>query len=66
MGRLFITIVGALGQWERETIGERVHLGQAQMVREGKYSPPYGYTLRDEMVSAFLICTTQETESAGL
>lgn len=50
MGRLFITIVGALAQWERETIGERSRFGQAQMVREGRYfghTAPYGYELCD-------------------
>jgi site-specific DNA recombinase len=50
MGRLFITIVAALAQWERENLGERVRFGQAQMVREGRYfgnTPPYGYDLRD-------------------
>lgn len=53
MGRLFITIVGALAQWERETIGERSRFGQAQMVREGRYfghTAPYGYELRDGLL----------------
>lgn len=50
MGRLFITIVAALAQWERENLGERVRMGQAQMVREGRYfghTAPYGYDLVD-------------------
>jgi site-specific DNA recombinase len=50
MGRLFITIVAALAQWERETIGERSREGQAQMVREGRFfghTAPYGYDLVD-------------------
>jgi site-specific DNA recombinase len=74
MGRLFITIVGALAQWERETIGERVYLGQAQMVREGKYfghTPPYGYALRDGMLfvhptEAYVVRTLFDLYLAGM
>ena len=50
MGRLFITLVAALAQWERENLAERVKLGMEQMVKERKRPggpPPYGYTLCD-------------------
>ncbi|KKX53507.1 recombinase family protein [Brevibacillus borstelensis] len=48
IGRLFITLVAALAQWERENLGERVKLGMEQMARERKRPggpPPYGYML---------------------
>ncbi|WP_312118460.1 recombinase family protein [Brevibacillus reuszeri] len=50
IGRLFITLVAALAQWERENLGERVKMGMGQMVRERKRPggpPPYGYDLVD-------------------
>lgn len=46
MGRLFITLVAALAQWERENLAERVRVNMEQMVYEGKRpgAPiPYGY-----------------------
>lgn len=50
IGRLFITLVAALAQWERENLGERVKMGMGQMVRERKRPggpPPFGYELVD-------------------
>jgi len=48
MGRMFITIVAALAQWERENMGERISFGFEEKARQGKipitYSP-FGYTL---------------------
>ncbi|MNW49078.1 DNA-invertase hin [compost metagenome] len=47
MGRFFITLVGAMAEWERGTISERVRFGVEQMVAEGKRPGgvlPYGYT----------------------
>ncbi|WJQ03258.1 recombinase family protein [Geobacillus stearothermophilus] len=46
MGRLFITLVAALAQWERENLAERVKFGIEQMIEEGKKPgghSPYGY-----------------------
>lgn len=48
MGRMFITIVAALAQWERENMGERISFGFAEKVRQGKYAlnfRPIGYDL---------------------
>jgi site-specific DNA recombinase len=50
IGRLFITLVAALAQWERENLAERVKFGQEQMVNELKRPggrPPYGFDLVD-------------------
>lgn len=50
IGRMFITLVGALAQFEREQLGERVKFGMEQMALEGKRpgaSVPFGYD--DEM-----------------
>jgi site-specific DNA recombinase len=46
MGRMFITIVAALAQWERENLGERVRMGMQEKARGGKWVinvPPFGY-----------------------
>src|SRR5690625_4111289 len=46
MGRLFITIVAALAQWERENLGERVAVGLEEKVNQGLFPggfSPYGY-----------------------
>ncbi|UGB31664.1 recombinase family protein [Metabacillus sp. B2-18] len=48
MGRMFITIVAALAQWERENTGERIAFGFAEKARQGKYPlnfRPIGYDL---------------------
>jgi site-specific DNA recombinase len=45
-GRLFITLVAALAQWERENLGERVRMGMQEKAKEGKFVisiPPFGY-----------------------
>lgn len=53
MGRFFITLVGAMAEWERGTISERVRFGVEQMVREGKRpggNRPYGYTQNEVLI----------------
>lgn len=52
-GKLFITLVAALAQWERENLAERVRFGMEQMVKEGKRpgaKMPFGYTKEGEIV----------------
>jgi site-specific DNA recombinase len=54
IGRLFITLVSALAQWERENLGERVSFGMQQKAKEGKWTvstPPFGYDLNDSILS---------------
>lgn len=48
MGRMFITIVAALAQWERENLAERVRMGMQEKARQGKWVinvAPYGYDI---------------------
>lgn len=48
MGRLFITLVAAIAQWERENTAERVRLGMEKKTKLGEWSggtPPYGYKI---------------------
>lgn len=51
MGRMFITIVAALAQWERENMGERIAFGFSEKARQGKWPmnfAPLGYDLNKE------------------
>ncbi|MEC2240188.1 recombinase family protein [Bacillus velezensis] len=49
-GRLFITLVAAMAQWERENLGERVKMGQVEKARQGQFSAPapFGFTKEGE------------------
>lgn len=47
-GKLFITLIASLAQWERENLGERVRMGMLQKAKEGKWAvsmAPMGYEL---------------------
>ncbi|AHN22729.1 recombinase family protein [Lysinibacillus varians] len=45
MGRMFITIVAAIAEWESANLGERVVMGQIEKARQGEWAaqPPYGF-----------------------
>lgn len=43
MGRMFITIVAAIAEWESANLGERVKMGQIEKARQGKFSAPSPY-----------------------
>lgn len=50
VGRMFITIVSAIAQWERENLGERISFGLAEKAQQGKYPnglPPFGYKVEN-------------------
>lgn len=49
MGRFFITLVGAMSQWERENLSERVKMGMERRFMEGKRlgHAPFGYDMVD-------------------
>jgi site-specific DNA recombinase len=61
MGRMFITLVAAMAQWERENLGERVRMGQIEKARQGKYSAkaPFGFNKNEDDV---LIINKDEKE----
>jgi site-specific DNA recombinase len=52
MGRMFITLVAAMAQWERENLGERVRMGQIEKARQGKYSAkaPFGFDKNEDEI----------------
>ena len=47
-GRMMLSMLTVIGQWEREAIGERTSAAMQHMRSEGKYTggkAPYGYAL---------------------
>lgn len=71
MGRFFITLVGAMAEWERGTISERVRFGVEQMVVEGRRPGgvlPYGYTQAGELIleEAELIREARDLYMSGM
>ena len=45
-GRLFLTLIASLAQWERENLAERVSFGMEEKAKQGEWTvaaPPYGY-----------------------
>lgn len=65
MGRMFITIVAAIAEWESANLGERVRMGQIEKARQGKWAsqPPYGFR-KDE--NHKLQINTEEIEGVKL
>jgi site-specific DNA recombinase len=50
-GRLFLTLIASLAQWERENLGERVSFGMEEKAKQGKWTvaePPFGYRKNGE------------------
>lgn len=49
MGRLFVTLVGAMAEWERSTISERTEMGKTSAARSGVHvsKVPFYYTKTD-------------------
>ncbi|MFZ5632199.1 MAG: recombinase family protein [Bacillota bacterium] len=53
-GKFFMTTLGGIAEIERETIAERMRLGKARALREGRWPggpPPYGYSLADKRLA---------------
>ncbi len=51
VGRMFVTMVATVAQWERENTGERISLGLEEKARQGKCPfnfSPIGYDLNKE------------------
>ncbi|MDL4842789.1 recombinase family protein [Aquibacillus rhizosphaerae] len=54
MGRMFITLVAALAQFERENMAERISMGLQEKARQGKYTHNqrlFGYNLKDGVLT---------------
>src|SRR5690606_18703840 len=54
MGKLFITLVAAIAEWELDNLRGRVRFGMEQLVREGKWHGgpvPFGYSWDGETMT---------------
>ena len=52
-GRMMLSMLTVIGQWEREAIGERTSAAMAHMATEGRYTggkAPYGYSVDGDHV----------------
>ncbi|TYR75539.1 recombinase family protein [Rossellomorea vietnamensis] len=50
-GRLFLTLIASLAEWERQNLGERVSFGMEEKAKQGKWTvstPPFGYSKEGE------------------
>lgn len=65
MGRIFITIVAAIAEWESANLGERVRLGQIEKARQGEWSAPSPYGFRKNNQKRLEI-NPKETEDVKL
>jgi DNA invertase Pin-like site-specific DNA recombinase len=74
-GRLVVGVLGVVGQWEREAIGERTSTAMASMRQRGLYTggaARYGYragsdgTLAEDAAEQAVIAAVCELRSAGL
>lgn len=58
MGKLFITIVAALAEWERGNLAERVRFGMETLVRDGKWHGgpvPYGLSWNEDTYTMSIV-----------
>ena len=73
-GRLVVSVLGAVAQWEREAIGERTAAAKASMKARGLYiggDAPYGYrvengALVDDAAELAVKAAAVELRAAGL
>lgn len=64
-GKFFMTTLGGIAEIERSTIAERMKLGKARAIKEGRWPggpPPYGYDIKDKL----LVINQQEAETIKL
>ncbi|MCM3665553.1 recombinase family protein [Mesobacillus subterraneus] len=62
LGRMFITIVAAMAQWERENLAERIRFGLTEKARQGKWAvnlAPFGYDIEGD----YLVINKEEART---
>jgi DNA invertase Pin-like site-specific DNA recombinase len=74
-GRMILTVLGALAQFEREQIADRVRGAMAHLAAQGKYTGgiPYGHRLHEDGETVIedeheqtVIATARELRGAGM